>query len=175
MTPFTRHTLPARVTSKWAKSNCKQLLSNRPTTLWGLRGNRTYGFVDISFSKASLQPAAAHTQICPLFKKELRSALRAPLVKQPIVGIISLWHRSVLWASETTKIHVYLMHFIYLHSLIITSCVIHTGACIHQAGFPIKFLLRLLLRLSVCLILHLFLRTGGPLYSHLVFQCFFFF
>ena len=40
-----------------------------------------YSFGDISISKASLAGRqATHTQVCPLFKKELRSALRGLLV-----------------------------------------------------------------------------------------------
>ena len=45
--------------------------------------------VDISFSKASPRPAgqqaAYSTQICPLFKKGLRSVLRAPLVTNDVL------------------------------------------------------------------------------------------
>ena len=41
---------------KWAQSKCNQLLSNRPTSLWRQSVNRTYGFADINFSKASLRP-----------------------------------------------------------------------------------------------------------------------
>ena len=62
---------------KWAKSNYKQVLLNMPTNLWTLSVNRTYSLVDISFSKAS---QCTLTQISRLFKKEPRSALRAPLV-----------------------------------------------------------------------------------------------
>ena len=41
----------------------------------------TYSVGDISISKASLADRqAAHTQVCPLFKKELRPALRSLLV-----------------------------------------------------------------------------------------------
>ena len=40
-----------------------------------------YNFGDMSFSKALLAGRpAADTQICPLYKEELRSAIRAPLV-----------------------------------------------------------------------------------------------
>ena len=48
-----------------------------------------YSFRDISISKASLAGRqAAHTQVCPLFEKELRSALRAPLVITVLVSIL---------------------------------------------------------------------------------------
>ena len=39
-----------------------------------------HGLGDINFYKASPGRPAAHAQICPLFKKKLPSALRAPLV-----------------------------------------------------------------------------------------------
>ena len=80
---FTRHALHARVPPKWAKSGCKQLWLNSHTTLWRPRVNRTLSFFDIRFSETSPLPAgkpSAHAQISPLFKKELRSVLRAPLV-----------------------------------------------------------------------------------------------
>ena len=50
-----------------------------------------YSFGDISISKALLAGRpAAHTQFCPLFRKELRSALRALLVI--MVGLGGVFH-----------------------------------------------------------------------------------
>ena len=43
---------------------------------------------------ASRQAAGAHTQVCPLFKKELRSVLRAPLVIIDICSACADWHGS---------------------------------------------------------------------------------
>ena len=53
---------------------------NGSTRQWKSRGAQRYSFGDISFSKALPGRPAAHTQIWSLFKKELRSALRDPLV-----------------------------------------------------------------------------------------------
>ena len=53
-----------------------------------------YSFGDKSFSKASHLAGrpAAHTQICPLYKKELRSALCSPLVITYLKFCVNLDH-----------------------------------------------------------------------------------
>ena len=53
-----------------------------------------HSFVDIGFSKASPGLPVAHAQICPLLKRELRSALRVPLV----IHTFTI-HWKALWQS----------------------------------------------------------------------------
>ena len=95
--------------------------------------NQTHSVADISFSKASPLPTgrqAAHAQICPLYKKVRRSALRRPFVRRsalrdPLVTIQIKLKKDVLPQFQLCFIHLIHNKRLRCYSFLITLVIIN--------------------------------------------------